>query len=50
MALLQPDGWAEVGTAQGEDTAEPYSRLNPESTKLPAESQGRGECGDGAGG
>lgn len=39
-----------VGTAWGGDGAEPNSRLTPESTKLPAESQERGETLGEAGG
>lgn len=34
----------------GGDHAEPYSRLTPESSELPAESQGRGEALAEAGG
>lgn len=38
------DGLPGVGTASGGDGAEPYSRLTLESSKLPAESQGKRNC------
>lgn len=47
--MLQLTGRTGMGTAQGGDCTELFSRLNSESTNLPAESQGRGETLEGAG-